>query len=282
VDSQVILIANPGANNSEAIVLGTKQVLVSQQHALTLQVEEVGMFLCRMDRFETSRLRILDDFTINASMDNRSFGTGQSIQSICVDVEPLVLRVSLRDILLATEIFNKASEMSSSNEEKPESQGEAKRLNASKSGKSLKRRTASGRPVSTPGRKGAKSLGTARSGTSKKEGATVRAGSMIVKREELNANFAGMRVILIGDQHELPLLDLSVKHFTARIKDWSGDVCYFYQTLLLGIWAKIFQMDADTSIEMFINIYNFSKSAWEPLVEPWQLGFHVGDRLYTQ
>jgi len=34
-------------------------------------------------------------------------------------------------------------------------------------------------------------------------------------------------------------------------------------------------MDADTSIETFVNIYNFSKSAWEPLVEPWQLGFHM-------
>lgn len=35
------------------------------------------------------------------------------------------------------------------------------------------------------------------------------------------------------------------------------------------------QMDADTSIETFVNIYNFSKSAWEPLIEPWQLGFHM-------
>ena len=34
-------------------------------------------------------------------------------------------------------------------------------------------------------------------------------------------------------------------------------------------------MTADTSIETFVNIYNFSKSAWEPLIEPWQLGFHV-------
>lgn len=34
-------------------------------------------------------------------------------------------------------------------------------------------------------------------------------------------------------------------------------------------------MTADTSLETFVNIYNFSKSAWEPLIEPWQLGFHV-------
>ncbi|KAK4916341.1 hypothetical protein LTR28_013427, partial [Elasticomyces elasticus] len=46
VDAQVMLIANPAITNSEAIVLGTKQVLVSQQHAMTLQVDKVGMFLC--------------------------------------------------------------------------------------------------------------------------------------------------------------------------------------------------------------------------------------------
>src|SRR5271170_3400225 len=34
-------------------------------------------------------------------------------------------------------------------------------------------------------------------------------------------------------------------------------------------------MKADTSIDMFTNIYNFSKSAWEPLIEPWQLAFQM-------
>lgn len=223
VDSQVILIANPGISHSEAIVLSTKQILVSQQHALTLQVEEVGMFLCRMDKFETSRLRILDDFAITGSMDNRSLGANQSIQSIRIDVGPLVLRVSLRDILLATQIFNKASEMSSPSKGKPEIEGEAKRLGTSKaSGKSLKRRTASGKEPSTAARHGAKSSGAPRSQTPQNR----QAASTIVKREELTANFAGMRVILIGDQHELPLLDLSVKHFNARVKDWSGEVCH--------------------------------------------------------
>ncbi|KAI7120989.1 vacuolar protein sorting-associated protein 13, partial [Hortaea werneckii] len=69
VDAQVVLIANPAIGNSEAIVLGTKQVLVSQQHAMTLQVEKIGMFLCRMDQFDTSKLRILDDFSIQTSLD---------------------------------------------------------------------------------------------------------------------------------------------------------------------------------------------------------------------
>lgn len=265
VDSQVILIANPATSNSEAIVLGTKQILLSQQNALTLQVEEVGMFLCRMDKFETSRLRILDDFTLNFSMDNRSLGAFQSIQSIRVEVEPLVLRVSLRDILLATQIFNKASEMSAPNKQSHDpSVSEPTKIKQLKgSGKSLKRRTASGRGVSTMAKNGGKSFTTSKSTTSQRVGPTC-AGSSIVKREELTAEFNGMRVVLIGDQHELPLLDLSVKHFTARIRDWSGD------------------MDADTNIETFVNIYNFSKSAWEPLAEPWQLSFHMSRTLHPE
>lgn len=258
VDSQVILIANPAASNSEAIVLGTKQILLSQQNALTLQVEEVGMFLCRMDKFETSRLRILDDFTLNFSMDNRSLGEFQSVQSIRVEVEPLVLRVSLRDILLATQIFNKASEMSAPN--KPihdPSVSEPTNIERLK-----KRRTASGRGVSTI-KKSGNSITTGKSTSPQKPEPTC-AGSSIVKREELTAEFNGMRVVLIGDQHELPLLDLSVKHFTARVRDWSGD------------------MEADTNIETFMNIYNFSKSAWEPLVEPWQLSFHMSRTLHPE
>lgn len=265
VDSQVILIANPATSNSEAIVLGTKQILLSQQNALTLQVEEVGMFLCRMDKFETSRLRILDDFTLNFSMDNRSLGAFQSVQSIHVEVEPLVLRVSLRDILLATQIFNKASEMSAPNKQNqdPPASEPTKIKQLKGSGKSLKRRTASGRGVSTMAKKGGKSLTSSKSTTPQRTGAAW-AGSSIVKREELTAEFNGMRLVLIGDQHELPLLDLSVKHFTARIRDWSGD------------------MEADTNIETFVNIYNFSKSAWEPLVEPWQLSFHMSRTLHPE
>lgn len=225
VDSQVILIANPAISNSEAIVLGTKQILLSQQNALTLQVEEVGMFLCRMDKFETSRLRILDDFTLNFSMDNRSLGEYQSVQSIRVEVEPLVLRVSLRDILLATQIFNKASEMSAPNKKNLESATpEPTKIRQLKSsGKSLKRRTASGRGVSTMVKRSAKSFATSKSNASRRTG-PAGVGSSIVKREELTAEFNGLRVILIGDQHELPLLDLSVKHFTARVRDWSADV----------------------------------------------------------
>ncbi|KAL9128311.1 MAG: hypothetical protein Q9217_002989 [Psora testacea] len=255
VDAQVILIANPTISNSEAIVLGTKQVLVSQQNSSTLQVTKVGMFLCRMDKFETSRLRILDDFSVAMSMDSRTQGKQTSLTSISVDIEPLVLRLSLRDILLALQIVNKASEMTndiSGTDEMADTEPAKIKEITGTAAPSTKRKSI--KPTSMAKR-------TSRSGVSKKPAnapaLSSRTGSIVMKREEMTATVEGIRVILIGDLHELPLLDWSVKKFNVDVRDWSN------------------AMTGDTIFDTYINVYNFSKSAWEPLIEPWQLGFHV-------
>ena len=132
VDAQVIMVANPTIPHSEAIVLGTKEVLISHQNVSTLQIQKVGMFLCRMDKFETSRLRILDDFTLEMSVDSRAQEKGSALTSIEVHLEPLVLRLSLRDILMAIQIVNKASEMRAQNAQQVEG-GDVKKISDAKS-----------------------------------------------------------------------------------------------------------------------------------------------------
>jgi vacuolar protein sorting-associated protein 13A/C len=256
VDAQVVLIANPAIANSEAIVLGTKQVLISKQQAMTLQVDKVGMFLCRMDRFETNRLRILDDFSIQTALDMRNQGSKSSLTSINVDIEPLVLRLSLRDILLAMQIVNRASAMQAADDKKMPEEG-AKQLKASTPSKKAK----STAPASTT-RPRAKSLAkTKRSSQQEAQLQQPQAGSAVLKREEMHVNLEGIRVVLIGDVHEMPMLDWRVKKFGVDVRDWSG------------------AMVADTSLETLINVYNFSKSAWEPLIEPWGVGFHMAKDL---
>ena len=253
VDAQVILIANPTISNSEAIVLGTKEVLVSQQNATTLQVTKVEMFLCRMDKFETSRLRLLDDFTVQLSMDNRSQGKGSSLTSIHIDVEPLVLRLSLRDILLVSQILSKASAMTPQSDQQSNEQelGKVKEIKGTSKAPSTKRKSIADGTVATAKKSRRKKS------ISKTNPKPALKKSAIIKREELTAGIDGIRVVLIGDQHELPLLDWSVKKFHVDVRDWSA------------------AMSADTTLDTFINVYNFSKSAWEPLIEPWQLGFHM-------
>lgn len=262
VHAQVILIANPLSASSEAIVLGIKQVLLSQQHALTFQISEVGMFLCRMDRFDDTRLRILDNFSIQMSMDSSQ----PSVTNIHVDVEPLVLRVSLRDILLAMQIITKASEMSSSEpkEHKPgPAEEKARELRAA----GLKQRTTSGRGPSTLAartRAVTKSSGKGSGKPLRHDDRTAHDVTRAPQRlEELTATIDGFRVVLIGDLHELPILDLSVKKFTATAQNWSTD------------------LKAEAAIDTYINIYNFAKSAWEPLLEPWQVGLGVARDRFT-
>ncbi len=258
VDAQIILIANPTISNSEAIVLGTKQVLVSQQNASTLQITKVGMFLCRMDKFDTTRLRILDDFSITMSMDSRSQATKSSLTSISVEIEPLVLRLSLRDILLALQIVNKASEMANniSGGEKDEDTepSKIKEIAGKTQTASTKRKSIAGKPTSTVAKRTSKSIAPKKPADPPMKSAQ---SSIVMKREEMTATVDGIRVILIGDLHELPLLDWSVKKFNVDVRDWSS------------------AMTGDTSFDTYMNVYNFSKSAWEPLIEPWQLGFHV-------
>ncbi|OCT48539.1 Vacuolar protein sorting-associated protein 13 [Cladophialophora carrionii] len=261
VDAQIILIANPTISNTEAIVLGTKEVLVSQQNATTLQITKIGMFLCRMDRFETSRLRILDDFSASMSMEKRSQGKDSWLTSIHIGVEPLVLRLSLRDILLAMQIVSKAS--STTPQPKMQQDTEPKKLKdvkASSKAPSTKRKSIAGQ--STLAQRSKRSKSTSKPSQSSPQ--QQRRQWVVLSREEMTAEVDGIRVILIGDMHELPMLDWSVKKFDVEVHDWSSS------------------LTADTRIDTFINVYNFSKSAWEPLIEPWNLGFHMAKQLHPE
>ncbi|KAK3689238.1 hypothetical protein B0T22DRAFT_461182 [Podospora appendiculata] len=262
VDAQVILIANPLSASSEAIVLGTKQVLLSQQHAFTFQVSQCGMFLCRMDRFDDSRLRIIDDFSIQMSMDSSQPAT----TNIHVDVDPLILRLSLRDILLVMQTITKASELSGSDTKEPDTKASDQKAKQLKSS-GLKQRSASGKGASTmAGKSRAKTRATSVGGATG-IGPLPKGPHDISKAprryEELTATVDGIRVVLIGDLHELPILDLSIKAFTTTAENWSTN------------------LKAEVAIEMYTNIYNFAKSSWEPLIEPWQVGFGVARQQNT-
>ncbi|KAG6015320.1 hypothetical protein E4U54_003712 [Claviceps lovelessii] len=251
VDAQVILIANPPATNSEAIVLNIRQMLLSKQHALTFQVSEIGMYLCRMDKFETSRLRIIDDFSIQLNVDSSQVG----LTSIHMDIEPLILRLSLRDILLVLQVVSKAGELSGNEMKDPqETAAEHKARQLRNAG--LKYKTASGRGLSTIAKtRGTKTIAGKSIKPPPKPAAAAAAAAP--HHEELSVTVEGIRVVLIGDLHELPILDIGIKNFTATAENWSSN------------------LKAESAIDMYSSVYNFSKSSWEPLLEPWQVGLGV-------
>jgi vacuolar protein sorting-associated protein 13A/C len=110
VQASVKLLADPSRSDSEAIVLSIRQVQLAQQGTLVLSVDHMGIFLCKMDK-QKETIRILDDFDLNLSMDNRA-DNGSQNSSIELDLQALVLRLSMRDITLATSIVSRAIELS--------------------------------------------------------------------------------------------------------------------------------------------------------------------------
>ncbi|KHJ35601.1 putative vacuolar protein sorting-associated protein vps13 [Erysiphe necator] len=250
IDAQLILIANPVDINSEAIVLGAKQMLMSQQNSFTLQISEMGMYLCRMDHFEDIRLRIIDDFSAYISLDSSNL----SSTNVEISLEPLVLRLSLRDILLALQIIGKASELSGTQDKSKSFSGACESSKQSKSSEVARTVcTETALKNNSPKPKSSVSL----SNPTK----NIPNGKEISKRQELIANLQGIRLVLIGDLYELPILDLSVKRFTVIVNNWSSN------------------LRASATIEMFTNMYNFSKSAWEPFMEPWQVDFLISKKI---
>jgi len=112
VDAEIMLLANPQITSTEAVVLSTRQIIVSQEGTMLLKVDKIGMFLCRMDRRAETSLSFIDNFDIIMSMDNRSMRPGHHLTNISIDIKPLIFRVSYRDVMLIMSIVNKVSELS--------------------------------------------------------------------------------------------------------------------------------------------------------------------------
>lgn len=83
-------------------------------------------------------IRFLDNFDISLSLDSRA-DAGHQVTSIDIGIQPLVLRVSFRDILLVNSIVNRAIEMSNRSTTSPSSPPPSRpQLQPTTSGKRLK------------------------------------------------------------------------------------------------------------------------------------------------
>lgn len=230
VDPSIILVADSSKGDSDAIVLNAKQVLLVQQTVLTLNIDKVGMYMSRMNELDSRRLRVLDDFSLSLSLDSQSSNTKQTIQVIGIDVEPMILRLSLRDIMLIMQIANTVSQLSS--EVSPQ-------ISDKKAGGKRRSSTTLAVPSTKQRQKSAGNLSKMKSTTVNqslatkitegKSAASVSSDrgpvkSAIINREELRATFQGLRLVLIGDLHELPVVDMSIDQFTVKLKDWSSEV----------------------------------------------------------
>lgn len=81
----------------------------------------------------------------------------------------------------------------------------------------------------------------------------------------------GFQLILIGDAHDLPMIDVKAGKFSAKVNDWSSDVRPHLHTSL----TDPLQLKASIGIMPFVNYFNLRVSHWEPLMDPWEFAVHV-------
>ncbi|ODV87231.1 hypothetical protein CANARDRAFT_5784 [[Candida] arabinofermentans NRRL YB-2248] len=250
VDPSIILLASPQLEDSEAIVFKINQFMLTSQDSLNLNAIGISMFLCKMDAYETNRLKIIDEFSASFNMDSRGSTSTHLLSSIDITVDPLLVRVSLRDIKLALGIFNSASTMYS---KVANAVAEGVKVNGGEDQYTVTFTEDFGRKFAryAPSILSSVSHGSHRVETSSKDPV------VLIKAEQMTANIEGFRLVLIGDVHELPVMDMEVKPFLFTAKNWSTD------------------LEADSTISSLINIFNYSTSAWEPLLEPWSFALHV-------
>lgn len=244
INPSVILLSDPTRSNTEAIVFKVEQLLITSQNVISLAANSIGLFLCTMDNTSDQRLRIIDNFSISFALDSRGSSEDAFLTSIQASIDPLLVRVSLRDIRLALSIFNRASELYN----KAQGLDNTTEKEDYTFSDNFKKRLSQYAPSFTSNLSGTKT---------KVSKAISNEPKVIVKGEELNIGVGGMRFVLIGDVHELPVLDMNIKPFDVRAVNWSTD------------------LSAEAHVESFIKIYNYARSAWEPLIEPWPIAFYA-------
>ncbi|SMN22945.1 similar to Saccharomyces cerevisiae YLL040C VPS13 Protein of unknown function [Maudiozyma saulgeensis] len=252
IDAAIILLANPSELDSEAVVFRVDQFLFTEQTIISLSANNIGMFLSRINDLEKNKVRLIDNFSSSLIIDRRDTTPQKLLTKIHASVEPLVMRISLRDIRLAILIFNNAislmdiNKIGSKDETNSEMEG-TKGIFSKEFERHMKKYIPSLKSV------GSETTDVVPLDSMVKQTST----GIILKGEAFDADFGGCRIILLGDVHEMPIIETQVGAFTINASDWST------------------AFDGSTNIEAAINVFNYSRSSWEPLVESVPIGLYI-------
>jgi vacuolar protein sorting-associated protein 13A/C len=217
----------------------------SPQHNLTFAIQQLGMFFGHIDD-PSDRSRFLDD--VNVTLGYSADDGGSSGTHIALGVQTIVFRASYGDLLLITDVANKAIALAS--RQNPQADPEDLEKEVAKQ----ERRASKAR----------RSTVTRRPEIQVPEVNKAPAGPKLTKvsTEILDASFGGFQLVLIGDVHELPVIHLQTPAFICKAKDWSGD------------------LNANVVFKPSINYYNLKNSHWEPLLDPWEFGISAKTKAY--
>ncbi|EJD03959.1 vacuolar protein sorting-associated protein vps13 [Fomitiporia mediterranea MF3/22] len=244
-DTLISVLEDDQKSDTQAVRLSLSRLSLSQQNAMVLDMSRLGMSLLRMNK-QAETVRFLDDVDIKLASESRSEWNKQFTGINIVVEQEFVFRASYRDILLITAIANKALALFSGTDDVDTK--ETKQAAFDNAANAVAARSKAG-----DGRKSSSSM-TRFSPTRSRSNL---AAKVIMSTEEMEASFQGLRLVLIGDLHEAPVLHMTAKAFTVSVNDWST------------------QLQARTTIPLTIDYWNLKNSHWEPLIDPWNFSIKM-------
>jgi vacuolar protein sorting-associated protein 13A/C len=221
VHATILVLANDSDPKSQVIELRVKEILLSQQSIMAFKIDQLGMSFGSMDKTDV-RVRFLDDLNVTMSLDTRQKGS-QQMSSYEIDIpDAIIFRASYTDIMLITDIVNKAiavATQAGGNSE--ETDPEARRRRSVTGQTDVSSTKAQATTTVTAPRRGSTNTTTRRTSVSRN---TVDASKVLVSKEQLKATINGFQFVLVGDMQEIPMVHLSASEFAVSLQDWSGDV----------------------------------------------------------
>ncbi|SAL98237.1 hypothetical protein [Absidia glauca] len=265
LDLELVCLAQPDTLSSEAMVLSFDKLSVIQQDKFDLQLNGIGLLLCRMDNRNESATQLVDRFDVGVDIQTLTSSTFKNT-NINAAIQPIKLRFSYNNVMLILDIVKKVTALVGKSTNKEDDDGFAASsvndvaADDDAHDSDLDHMLNMTSLLSEPGDGMTRQLYTSyrHSGDQKKQRrdkGLVDNTHGVKSRESLNARFEGLQLVIVEDLHDLAFLDLLIEPFNTTVSDWSSALV------------------AHARISTQMNNFNFKTSHWEPLIEPYTFEF---------
>ncbi|KAI8888651.1 hypothetical protein K501DRAFT_320796 [Backusella circina FSU 941] len=174
---EVILLAQSDREDTEALILSIDEVMLSKQAQTSISVTQFGLYLCNMNNRKETTLQCLQNFDFNFSM---------SKERLALSLDPLILQLSYGDIMLISDIVNKALALGNNNA------AQSKTSDHMESQDLEKKSSANPQKKTTP--------------------------------QEIHISVGGAQLVLIEELHQTPIIDMALESFNLQLDGLSQKI----------------------------------------------------------
>jgi vacuolar protein sorting-associated protein 13A/C len=108
LDLELVCLAHPDIHSSEAMVLSFDKLSMIQQNKFDLQLNGIGLLLCRMDNRNESATQLVDRFDVGVDIQTLTSSTFKNTNINAV-IQPIKLRFSYNNVMLILDIVKKVT-----------------------------------------------------------------------------------------------------------------------------------------------------------------------------